>query len=189
MDLETKLDTWRGLVMRKPLACALVAAFVATHMATVSGYWYKIIGIPVLGWPQFNGILLLGHTGSGGSGTAQFWSGAVFHFLTGVCYALIFIFLIHPLLPGRNTVLGNLGKALLWGGVLATLSALLWVPRNFPEFHPGFFTNNLGWKTVIGIYIWHAVYGATLGAFWSPLPKEEAARAGEHVPAPAAQPV
>jgi hypothetical protein len=169
------LNIWRAEVTQRRLAYALLAAFVATHMATVSGYWYKIIGIPVLGWPQFNGILLLGHPGANATATQQFWAGSVYHFLTGVCYGLIFVFLVHPLIPIRNTVMGNVGKGLIWGGILGTLSALLWVPRNFPEFHPGFFTNNLGWRTVLGIYVWHAVYGGTLGAFYNPLPEERAA--------------
>jgi hypothetical protein len=168
------LDAWRAQVMKHRLAYGLLAAFVATHLATVSGYWYKIIGIPTLGWPQFNGILLLVHpcgpNGCGASATQQFWAGSVYHFLTGICYGLIFVFLIHPLLPIRNTLIGNIGKALIWGIVLATLSALLWVPRNFPEFHPGVFSHNLGWKTVLGIYVWHLVYGLNLGAFFSPLP-------------------
>jgi len=169
------LNVWRVNVSKHRITYALLASVVATHIATVSGYWYKIIGIPVLGWPGFNGILLLGHTGTGATGTQQFWAGTVYHYMTGICYGLIFAFLIHPLLPGRNTVLGNIRKALIWGAVLAVLSALLWVPRNFPEFHPGFFTNNLGWKTVIGIFIWHAVYGLHLGALYSPMPEDSAA--------------
>lgn len=173
--MGSKLDVWRGNVSTHRLTYALLAAFVATHMATVSGYWYKIIGIPVLGWPQFNGILLMGHTGSSTNGAQQFWAGSVYHYGTGICYGLIFAFLIHPMLPGKNTVAGNIGKGLVWGGVLATLSALLWVPRNFPEFHPGFFTNDLGWKTVLGIFVWHAVYGLHLGAFYNPLPEGERA--------------
>jgi hypothetical protein len=187
MDLSA-LDVWRTNVSKHRFAFAVLAAFVATHMATVSGYWYKIIGIPVLGWPQFNGILLLGHPGSSANGAQQFWAGTVYHMLTGICFGLIYVFLIHPLLPWRNTVLGNIGKALLWGGVLATFSALLWVPRNFPEFHPGFFTNNLGWKTVIGIYIWHAVYGLHLGAFYNPMPVEQEAPATVAAPATAPLP-
>jgi hypothetical protein len=171
------LNAWRSQVSTHRLAYGLLAAFVATHMATVTGYWYKIIGIPVLGWPQFNGILLLGHTGSSTSGAEQFWAGTVYHMLTGICFGLIFVFLIHPLLPVSNTVAGNIAKGLIWGLVLATLSALLWVPRNFPEFHPGFFTNNLGWKTVLGIYIWHLVYGLHLGAFFSPMPDGGEAKA------------
>ena len=98
----------------------------------------------------------------------QFWAGSVYHFATGICYGLIFAFLIHPIIPIKNTVGGNLAKAMIWAGSLAVLSALLWVPRNFPEFHPGFFTNNLGWKTVLGIFVWHAVYGLNLGLFFNP---------------------
>src|SRR5712691_9543627 len=119
------LNVWRANISTHRVSAALLASFVATHIATVSGYWYKIIGIPVLGWPQFNGILLLGHTGAHATGTEQFWAGSIYHYMTGICYGLIFAFLIHPLLPLRNTVLGNLGKALIWAGVLATLSALL----------------------------------------------------------------
>jgi hypothetical protein len=188
------LDAWRANVSRHRFAFALLAAVVATHMATVSGYWYKIIGISTLGWPQFNGILLLVHpygpNGAGATATQQFWAGTVYHYGTGICYGLIFAFLIHPILKIPNTVLGNLGKALLWGGVLATLSALLWVPRDFPEFHPGFFTNNLGWDVILGIYVWHAVYGLTLGAFYSPLPETATERVAAPGPAMApAEPV
>lgn len=179
MSSLAALDPWRAEVSKHRIAFALLAAFVATHIATVSGYWYKIIGIPTLGWPQFNGILLFGHPTpeAGVSATQQFWAGSVYHLGTGICYGVLFVFLIHPLLPIANTFAGNMGKGLIWGGVLATLSALLWVPRNFPEFDPGFFTNNLGWKTVLGIYVWHAVYGGTLGALYNPLPLEREARA------------
>ena len=180
IDLSA-LDVWRANVSKRRLTYALLASVVATHIATVSGYWYKIIGIPVLGWPQFNGILLLGGGRPYGpfaasSPTQQFWAGTVFHYGTGICYGLIFAFLIHPLLKIANTFLGNIAKALLWSGVLATLSALLWVPRDFPEFHTGRFTENLrpgGWQVVLGIYIWHAVYGLHLGAFYNPLRREQ----------------
>lgn len=172
MSNLSALDSWRADVSRHRIAFALLAGFVATHIATVSGYWYKIIGIPVLGWPQFNGILLLGHPGSSDDGAQQFWAGTVYHLATGISYAVLFVFLVHPLLPMANTFAGNIGKGLAWGAILATLSALLWVPRNFPEFDPGFFTNNLGWKTVLGIYVWHAVYGVTLGSLYNPLPAD-----------------
>ena len=137
------LNVWRANVSTHRITFALLAAFVATHIATVSGYWYKIIGLPVLGWPQFNGILILGHTGSSADGAQQFWAGGIYHFLTGICMGLIFVFLIHPLLPVRNSFFGNVFKGLLWGAVLATLSASLWVSSNFPEFHPGQFSQNL----------------------------------------------
>ncbi len=168
------LNVWRGSVSKHRLTYALLAGVVATHIATVSGYWYGIIGIPILGWPQFNGILLLGHTMSSTNGAEQFWAGTVYHYMTGICFSLIYVFLIHPILKVRNTIAGNMAKALMWAILLGTLSALLWVPRNFPEFHPGFFSNNLGWKTVLGIYIWHLVYGLHLGALYNPLPETAA---------------
>ena len=166
------LNAWRANVASHRLGYGLLAAFVATHIATVSGFWYKIVGLPVLSWPAFNGILLLGHTVTGANGNDQFWAGSIYHFLTGICFGLVFVFLVHPLLPIRNTLVGNIAKALIFALVLATFSALLWVPRDFPEFHPGFFANNLGWKTVVGIYLWHVVYGLHLGALYSPLPDE-----------------
>ena len=47
---------------------------------------------------------------------------------------------------------------------------------------------NLGWKVVIGIYIWHAVYALHLGALYSPLPAEDQERVRVPVGAPAGAP-
>ena len=161
-------NTWHSNVSNSRLSTALIAGVVATHMATITGYWYRIIGLPNLDWPRFNGMLLFPE----GSDITQFVSGGILHTVTGISYALIFAFFIHPLFPWRNTVAGNLGKALVWGAVLAFLSALIWVPMLFPAFDPGFFSLNLGWRTVVGIFIWHAVYGVHLGAFYNPLPDD-----------------
>jgi hypothetical protein len=165
------VDAWRATIPKHRLSAVLVAAFVSTHIATVTGFWYRIIGLPNLDWPAFNGILLLPNATT----NTQFWSGSIYHYMTGICYGIVFAYLIHPFLPFRNTIAGNIGKALIWGVVLATLSALLWVPRNFPALHPGFFAHNLGAKTVLGIYIWHLVYGLNLGALYSPPPEPEGA--------------
>lgn len=172
MRTGSRLDVWRASVSEHRMAYALLAAFVSTHIATVTGFWYRIIDLPNLNWPAFNGLLLLGDS----SANVQFLSGSVYHYLTGICYGIIFVYLIHPLLPLPNTVLGNIQKALIWGTLLATLSALLWVPRNFPDFDPGFFSNNLGWKTVLGIYLWHLVYALNLGALYNPMPDSGTAR-------------
>ena len=163
---------WRTVVTERPLAGALVAGFVATHIATVTGYWYHGLalhsgkGLPDLGWPAFNGALLIGKE----STLAQFWAGAVFHLFTGICYSLLFAFLLFPLFRWNNTVGGNIAKALVFSLVLATISAVWWVPQLFPSFNPGFFSHNLGWRTVFGIYLWHVIYGLNLGALYSPLP-------------------
>jgi hypothetical protein len=164
---------WRGVVTERPLAGALVAGFAATHLATVTGYWYHGFaltsgaGLPDLGWPAFNGALLIGRE----STVAQFWAGSIYHFLTGIVFSLAFCFLIFPLFRWSNSFAANVGKAVVYGLVLATISALWWVPQLFPSFNPGFFSHNLGWKTVFGIYLWHVIYGLTLGSFYNPLPE------------------
>jgi hypothetical protein len=162
------------------LVTALVAGFVATHIATVTGYWFHGVNLPDLGWPNFNGILLLGLKASP---VAQFWSGAVFHFLTGMCYALLYAFIIHPRLRRfPNTTRGNLTKALIFAMVLATISAIWWVPQLFNSvfgYDFGWFSQNLGkflqvsaWKAVFGIYLWHIIYGLNLGLIYNPRPAE-----------------
>jgi hypothetical protein len=149
-------------------------------MATVTAYWYRMIsfnpgeGFYALDWPFFNGLLLLPNTDPANptfTPLDQFWAGFVFHTLTGMCFGLIYVFLIHPRLPFPNSIRGNLIKAFIWGGILALISALWWVPANFPAFNPGLLSLNLGVKTTIGIFLWHAVYAVHLGAFYNPLPE------------------
>lgn len=155
---------WRRQVADRPVVGALVAGFVAYQIATVTGYWYSGAELDNLDWPAFNGLLILPAAGPG----AQFVAGAIFHALTAMSFALIYALLIHPLLPWHNTTLGNLAKALVFGLVLATISALWWVPTLFPAIDPGFFSNNLGWKVVFGIYLWHIIWAVNLGAIYNP---------------------
>jgi hypothetical protein len=168
------MNGFRSAVSNNRLVAALVAGFVGTHMATVTGYWYRMIGFKPgegfvsLDWPVFNGVLIRPNAEFGGPD--QFATGWVFHSLTGFCFTLIFAFLIHPRLPAGWS---NLIKGLAWGGFLAVLSALWWTPANFPAFNPGFLSLNLGWRTTVGIFIWHAVYGVHVGAFYNPLPDEK----------------
>jgi hypothetical protein len=160
------------------------AGILATHIATITGYWYHGIGLPDLDWPRFNGYLLLraGVLSAGGEVPADVFAapdttrlllGWAAHTVTGVVFAAVFVMAIRPLLPWRNTVLGNAAKALVWGAVLATISAIWWTPELFPEFNAGFFSNHLGWKTVFGIYLWHFVWAVNLGLIYSPLPASE----------------
>ena len=50
--------SWRELVSTHRLAMAVLAGILATHIATITGYWYHGIGMPDLDWPRFNGYLL-----------------------------------------------------------------------------------------------------------------------------------
>jgi hypothetical protein len=168
---------FRSEVSNSRLITALVAGFVATHIATVTGYWYHGIGLPDLGWPNFNGILLLGKDASP---LAQFWAGTAYHAATGISFALFFAFIVHPRIPLANTTRGNLAKALLFSIALATLSAGWWVPQLFNQVFGtdlGWFSQKLGtllgvssWKAVFGIYLWHLIYGLNLGLIYNPLP-------------------
>jgi hypothetical protein len=76
-------------------------------------------------------------------------------------------------LPWRNTERGNLAKGLFFGTVLAIISCGFMVPLvYFPQFHPGFFSLNLGWKVILAIFLWHWVYGLHLGLIYNPLPAD-----------------
>jgi hypothetical protein len=179
MDTRERSAPVRFEVSDSRLVTALVAGFVATHIATVTGYWFHGINLPDLGWPNFNGLLLLG---TDASPVSQFVSGAVFHGLTGISFALFYAFIFHPLLPIKNSRGGNLLKALIFAGILATLSAIWWVPQLFNQVFQtdlGWFSQNLGtllgtdaWKPIVGIYLWHVIYGVNLGLIYNPLPSE-----------------
>ena len=101
--------------------------------------------------------------------------GAGAHYAQGVAFALIYAFGIHPLLPIANTVLGNFAKAIIWGLILGTLSAVWWI-NLFPNLagpgvNAGIFMSNFGpdqLKWVVAVYLWHIVYGFNLGAFYQP---------------------
>jgi len=134
------------------------------QIATVTGYWYTGIKLKNLDWPAFNGALIY-PTGKPGS---QLVAGAIFHGLTAIAFALVYALLIHPMLPFPNTSSGNMIKAIIFGLVLATISALWWVPQLFPAIHAGFFSHNLGWKVVFGIYLWHLIWAVNLGAIYNP---------------------
>jgi hypothetical protein len=116
---------FRSEVSGSQLVTALVAGFVATHIATVTGYWFHGINLPDLGWPNFNGILLLG---ADASPVSQFVAGSVYHTATGICFALFYAFVAYPWLPFKQTRGGNiLGGAV---GVLA-ISAPWSGPHSF----------------------------------------------------------
>ena len=117
---------FRSEVSGSRLVTALVAGFVATHIATVTGYWFHGSNLPDLGWPNFNGILLLGVDASP---VSQFVAGSVYHAATGICFALFYAFVAYPWLPFKQTRGGNILKAELFAVVLATLSAAWWVPQ------------------------------------------------------------
>ena len=169
-----------GLTDSKLLA-AVVCGFIATHVATITGFWYEIIHLPAVDWNRFNGQYLVGDGGS--SDFETFVMGWLFHLFTGLVLTIAFVFLIRKLLPLPYTIWGNLGAACVWGLILALLSMFIITPYIDPyNAHPGFMSLDLkladnegnlrpGWQTPLVILIWHMIYGIQLGSFYNP--KEE----------------
>ncbi len=160
----------RAIATRHKIGTAVVAGLVATHIATMWGYWFHGVGLPVLDWNTTNGLQLLPLA----SHNLVFFTGAIAHYGDGVFFALLFAFGPHVFLPWRNSLLGNLAKAFAFGMLLAVISATIMVPLVFyPQYHPGFFSHNLGFKMVLAIFVWHAIYGVILGLIYTPLPDDE----------------
>jgi hypothetical protein len=171
---DDTLPRWRAWVAVHPIGSSMLAGAVATQFATVFGIWFKGFGLPQLNWPTVNGQLIIPTA----SASAQYFAGAISHFADGVFFALLFALLFHPLVPLRNTLLGNLIKALLYGTVLAIISAAWWVPAVYVPHHAGFLSTSLGWKLTFGIFLWHWIYGYVLGTVYCPLPKDASAPGG-----------
>jgi hypothetical protein len=159
------VDRYRSWVREHRVTAALLAAVVATHMATVIGYWMPGIGLPQLDWNRINGMIYTPKA----SPDVQFLSGGVFHYLDGIVFTIVFVVAVFPLLKWRSTTFGNALKGLFFGTVLATFSCAFMIPRvYFPAGHVGFFSYHLGWKLILAVYVWHWVYGLHLGMIYNP---------------------
>jgi len=159
------LDRYRTWVANHRVSAALLAAVVATHMATVIGYWMPGIGLPQLDWNRINGSIYTPNV----SPDLQFLSGGLFHYLDGIVFTVVFVVAVHPLLRWRSTTFGNALKGLLFGTVLATISCAFMIPRVYlPAADVGFFSLNLGWQLLLAVFIWHWVYGLHLGMIYNP---------------------
>src|SRR5580700_5494889 len=181
---DDSLPRWRAWAASHPVGASMLAGAVATQFATVFGIWFRGFGLPQLNWPVANGELILGLPATAAPTAATYFVGEVSHFLDGVFFALLFALLFHPLVPLRNTLLGNLIKALLYGTVLAIISAAWWVPAVYVPHHAGFLSTSLGWKLTFGIFLWHWIYGYFLGTVYCPAPNDAVPAAEETTAAP-----
>jgi hypothetical protein len=172
---DDSLPRWRAWVATHPIGSSLLAGAVATQFATVFGLWFRGFGLPQLNWPVANGELILGLPATSAPTPAIYIVGELSHFTDGIFFALLFALLFHPLVPLRNTMLGNLIKAMLYGTVLAIISAAWWVPAVYVPHHAGFLSTGVGygWKLTFGIFLWHWIYGYFLGTVYCPKPRAE----------------
>lgn len=163
---------WRVWVTRNPLGGALISGFVAGQFATVFGIWFHGIGLPDLDWPVANGMVV----DAKASIPVQFAIGEFIHGIDCIVFALIFALFVFPVLGRRVTPGMNMAKAIVFGLVLATLSAGFLVPYvYYPHIGAGVFGSGFGWKLVFAIYLWHVIYAVNLGLMYNPLSVKEMA--------------
>jgi len=156
----------------------LIAAFVATHVATISGLWFDGARLPKFDFPTLNGWLYLGFSRPP---EVIFVVGGVMHYIDGILFGLIFALVVHPMLgrvvkplaPLTPTV--NYLKGLIWGWTLWIISSALWMPLLIgPLFGPGsvgpFLTSfgTFGVQALFSNLLWHTIYGLNLGLLFSP---------------------
>jgi hypothetical protein len=170
------IEDWRDFVTGHRLLVAIVGGLVATHVTTNLGMWYHGIGLPDLNFNYLNGLLVFGNSAQDAKGMSDpvvlTLFGGVVHYAMGVSFALIYAFGIYPLIPIASSVLGNIAKAIIWGLILGTISAVWWI-NLFPNLagpgkNAGIFMTNLPIGWLVAVYLWHIVYGFNLGAFYQP---------------------
>jgi len=163
--------TWSEWVGRHRVAASLLAGLVATHMATVVGYFMPAVGLPKLDWNTANGAVYT----PGVSPLTQFVSGGIFHYLDGIVFTLLYVVALHPRLPWRESPGGNMAKAFVFGTILAAVSVAFMTPFVYgPAMgtDPGFLSLNFGWIFVLAVFIWHWVYALHLGLIYNPTSPE-----------------
>ena len=168
-------------VSESQLVAAFVAAGFATFIATMLGEWF-----PAFGWTPFsfntlngevwaqNWITLSGFfpviTGTKLSPDFAYSLGAFAHYSQGFLFGLLFVFIVHPNLPGRLTQRNNLLKGIIWGLTLWLVSSSLVMPLLYGS---GFLFSVWGQQNLFYNFVWHAAWGVNIGLLYNPLPKPQ----------------
>lgn len=158
---------WYDWVDGHRVAAIALVGVIATQLGTYFGYVFPAIGLPVLPWPLFNGLLGAPTTEYGTA--ASFFVGQSLHFVNGIVFAILYAVLALPLMPFRNTRGGNVMSGLLYALVMTIISVGLLVPYAYvPKQGYGFFTFSGpdGWKLPAGVLLWHLIYGFFLGTLY-----------------------
>jgi hypothetical protein len=178
-DVMTKLRHW---VTQYPIRGAALAGLIATQLATICGYYFRGIGLPQVPWPLYNGVLFAPGTVnkdfSNWGNASQFFVGQSVHMVDGVLFGILFAVLAHGMMPIKASKTANLQKGLLYGTVLAIISAGFLVPYVYvPHQGYGFFSfahKPEKWKLPVSILFFHLVYGFFLGTLYNPVDKSTA---------------
>jgi hypothetical protein len=176
-------ERWTKFVNDRPIASLTLTGVIATQLGTYFGYVFPAVGLPVLPWPLYNGIL--GTTiGEGPEGPINgaltegfaissdaFFTGQALHFVNGIVFAILWGVLFREDVPIKNTFGGNISKGLIYGVIMTIISAGLLVPYAYvPNQGYGLFLFDGpdGWKLPFAILIWHLIYGLFLGLLYQP---------------------
>jgi hypothetical protein len=87
-------------------------------------------------------------------------------------FAVLFAITLHPRLRWAGTEVGNVLKGVVFGTILAVialgvLTPLVYAPAR--DSVAGVFSSNFGWQYILGVFLFHWIYGAHLGLVYSPM--------------------
>src|SRR5690606_38525575 len=135
---------WRNFVNERPIAALLLTGVIATQLGTYFGYVFPAVGLPVLPWPLYNGILastiadgfnaatvIDAETGAtvipGFAVSADaFFMGHSLHFINGIVFAVLWGVLFRE--DVAKFISNNIVRGLLYGVIMTIISAGLLVP-------------------------------------------------------------
>jgi hypothetical protein len=181
----------RFMIGRSPGRSAVIAGFIATMVATISGLWFPGVKLPQFDFNTLNGRLALGDIAFP-PGPNTFLIGGFIHLVDGTIFAVIFGLVVSPVLgvlakplrPMTPTV--NVVKGLIWGVVLWLISSIFWMPLLIGTLLGPTFTDSFGLPCGVGPFLtcfgpygvqalfanlfWHTIYGVNLGLLFNPMP-------------------
>jgi hypothetical protein len=182
-------DRYRVWVYNHPVAGAAFAAFVATQIATIWGYYGIGIGLPSLPFPNYNGLLFApASVQFAADGTNNFGNAASFavgqsiHFVNGIVFGLWFALVVYNKIPTFFPKMKSMQKGLLFAIVQTIISTGFLFPYVYaPRLGFGIFSfgdNLLGtnpdhWKLPFAILLWHLIWGGILGYLYDPKRPDE----------------
>lgn len=180
-------DRYRVWVYNHPVAGAAFAAFVATQIATIWGYYGIGIGLPSLPFPNYNGQLFapasVAADGSNFGNVGSFFVGQSIHFVNGIVFGLWFALVVYNKIPTFLPKMKSVQKGLLFAIVQTIISCGFLFPYvyarkvGFGIFSFGdnlYGTNHDHWKLPFAILLWHLIWGAILGYLYDPKNPDEA---------------
>lgn len=172
--------SWQRWVNQHPIGAIFVVGIIATQLGTYFGYVFPAVGLPVLPWPLYNGILGTSIADGFNGAVADpnfavsgdsFFIGHALHFVNGVIFAVLWAVMFRE--DVAKWIPSNVARGLVYGSIMTIISAGLLVPYAYvPEQGYGLFLFDGpdGWKLPFGILLWHLIYGLFLGLLYDPEP-------------------